>query len=115
MKIFSAPARPANPLDRPTARACVLTNLLVLPGLGTLIAGKRTGYAQATLALTGFILTMLWAVRLIAIWIRTNYFPCTIDTYFWIGMTGAALFAIGWLWALASSLRILRVARTTGV
>jgi len=45
------------PMDRLGAWLCLLANVIALPGLGSIIAGKRVGYAQALLALAGFGLT----------------------------------------------------------
>jgi len=54
------------PEDRATkeekrARAAFLTNLTVLPGLGTLLYGERMlGLAQIALATAGFLLICAW-------------------------------------------------------
>ena len=119
---------PRRILDRPTAWACVLANQGTLPGAGTLASGRRAGYAQAALALAGFGPMLLLSLRvLIAAYhfqqisgefssfeemfdevsIRLRHLPQTWGLYFWIGVPGSSLFALGWLWALVSSLAIL--------
>src|SRR5438552_1095642 len=104
---------PRRALDRPTAWGCATTNQLVLPGLGSLIAGRKSGYAQAALALGGLVLTGLFAIWLFAAWVRLhNNGKEEIPLeqllrdglpYCKVGGLGVALFLTGWLWALASS------------
>ena len=98
-------------MDQPTAWACLLSNLTALPGLGSLIAGRRSGWAQAALALIGFALTTAWAVRFVAAWIRTRHFPEVLTRDLWLALIGIGLFAVAWFWGLATGLSILRAAR----
>ena len=47
-----------------------IVNQLAFPGLGTLMMGRRVGYAQAAVMLAGFFLTMgylLWHLVLTAV------------------------------------------------
>ena len=44
-------------MDEARAWTSLMTNLLVLPGLGSLLAGRRAGWPQAALALAGFALS----------------------------------------------------------
>ena len=37
---------------------CVTINQAAFPGLGTILSGRRIGYAQATIMLAGFFMTM---------------------------------------------------------
>jgi hypothetical protein len=110
MKIFSADAAPP-PLDRPTAWAFTITNLVTLPGLGSLAAGRRVGWAQATLALTGFGLTMWWLVRTVLEWFASGELPVGVTSTLLLGLAGVACFGVAWLWALLTSLLLLREAR----
>lgn len=99
-------------VKRLTAFACLLMNLLVLPGLGSLIAGCRTsGFLQATLALVGTALTtVLWAPMLTTI-IRTGQLPEEVGQSIWGGLLGILIFVIAWVWALVTGLSILRRCR----
>lgn len=87
-------------------REHLLSNLLVLPGLGSLFAGRKVGWVQAPLALAGFALTSFWFVTFVATWIRTRAFPFEGGPYFRLGLLGVALFAAAWLWALGTGLQL---------
>ena len=113
MKTFSGPV-PPKLLDRTSARNYLLTNLLVLPGLGSWLAGKRfVGVLQAALTLTGFGLTGFWFVSFLGACVQTETFPADGGPHLLLGLIGVALCLAGWFWALGTSLRILRATRTT--
>jgi hypothetical protein len=113
---------PRRPLDRTDAWGCVTTNQFVLPGLGSLVAGRRTGYLQAALAVIGFVCSAMFAVWLIRTWLGLHPMPEDWETWKalfaqWkphliLGAVGFGGFGIAWLWALASSLAILRESRS---
>ena len=119
MKISLALGRA--PLSRQTAWGCFTTNL-ALPGFGSLVAGRRAGYPQAFLALAGMGLTMVFGGRFI-IWFLSNWQhihdpnndPASTFAELWHvlrwAVLGFALFGLGWLWALMSSLGILAATR----
>src|SRR5277367_3163863 len=112
---FSLTLGPRRPLDRQTARGCLMANLLGLPGLGSLAAGRRAGYAQMVLALGGLALTSAYGVRCL-LWFASpsnglEQLQDQTGEYFallWEHIRGAFLgfgvFACGWLWGLASGL-----------
>lgn len=105
---------PPKLLDRAVARNCLLTNLLVLPGLGSLMAGRRiAGVLQMLLTLTGFGLTGYWFTTFCYQWWQTRCFPFDGGPQLGWGLLGVLLFLAGWGWALATGLRILRAARKT--
>jgi len=122
MKTFSA--KPRRPLDYATAWGCLTSNLAI-PGSGTLAAGRRSGYVQGLLAITGFALTTVFGARFMG-WYFANFArlqeewvdPFAAAGEVWMAVRwavlGMALFALGWLWALGSSLCILREARRAG-
>ena len=101
---------PPRTLDRSAAWGCLIANVFVLPGLGTITAGRRTGYLQAPLALVGFGMTASWCVWFLAGWVRTGAMPGEVGPYFPVCLGGMALFGVTWTWALLSSLRILAAA-----
>lgn len=99
-------------LDRNVAQTCLWLNLLALPGLGTWLAGKRfVGVVQAVLALAGFVLTGFWILSYMALWLRTEEFPADGGPHLRLGLLGVVLFAVAWVWALGTSLRVLRKSR----
>ena len=112
---------PRQPLSRQTAWGCLTSNL-ALPGSGSLLAGRVSGYAQLALAIIGLILSVSLGVRFIlwclANWSRLhdpNADPVAALGEMWLGLRwpllGLAIFAFGWLWALATSLRIFLAAK----
>jgi len=106
-KISSA-LRATKPLDRESACGYLTTNLLVLPGLGTLLAGQRSGFFQAGIALTGLALSTFGVFSFAWFCYRARRFPWGADLEFLmgglpdllIGAVGVAIFLIGWTWAL---------------
>jgi hypothetical protein len=107
----SSASIPPKLIDWPTAWACLVTNLGTLPGLGSLAAGRKVGYAQATLALLGFILSLVWLGCFLLDWYREGALPLEFRPSLWIGLAGLGLFGTGWTWALETSLALLREAR----
>lgn len=103
-----------NALDRPTAWACFVANMIVLPGLGSIIARKRSGYIQAALALIGFGLTIFWGAWFLSEWFRTKKLPIELEWHLLVGAIGAVIFLIGWVWAFVSGVRIVRGSRKRG-
>jgi hypothetical protein len=106
MRTFST-VRPARTLDRSAAWGCLVANVFVLPGLGTVTAGRRIGYLQGALALIGFGMTASWCVWFLGRWMHSGAVPDQVGPYFPICLAGMVLFALAWTWALMSSLRIL--------
>ena len=113
---------PRQPLSRQTAWGCFTTNL-AMPGFGSLVAGRISGYPQAALMMVGLVVSVLGAVRLFS-WYAANasHLQDTGDpiAYFqqmWLVMRwallGLGLFGLGWLWALLTSLAILSEAKKT--
>ena len=92
-------------IDKPTAWACTLANLLAAPGLGSIAAGRKIGYVQLTLAVIGLILSAVGVVLVWREWPRGG-FPEALPSAFWIAVLGVALFMMAWFWALLTSLRL---------
>jgi hypothetical protein len=113
---------PRRPLSRQTAWGCVTTNL-AMPGAGSLVAGRVTGYAQLALAIVGTVLTLLFGVRFI-VWYVANWSRFHGDATDPLGaladmwhvlrwaVLGIGVFFVGWLWALMSSFGIVLSAKT---
>lgn len=95
-----------------------MSNQLVLPGLGSLVAGHKTGYAQVALALIGMVLSSAFAAWFFTAWWHAPHAPADVDelkqffaggmAYVKAGGIGFACFLLGWFWALATSINIVR-------
>lgn len=109
------------PITRKEARACCTANL-VLPGTGSLMAGRWTGWPQAALCLAGFLLSMVFGTKFV-FW-GIQHWAELHDPYgdpaetllaIWHGsrfaLLGIFFFSIAWLWALCTSLAVLSAAR----
>jgi len=111
MKI-AALLRRGQPLDRSAAWLCVVTNQLVTPGLGSIVAGRFwAGLIQLALALAGCVLLVLWFFHLLKVELQGEDLAAGLHPYAWLGEVGLALFLSGWLLALSSSVGSLRQAR----
>ena len=111
---------PRRALSRQTAWGCLTSNL-ALPGSGSLVAGHPVGYAQLVLALGGFAFSAVFGVRFIA-WQLANWSrfhgpqgdPVAELTEIWLhlrwALLGMAIVFFAFLWALMTSLAILRSA-----
>jgi len=92
----------------------LLSNLLSVPGIGTFLAGRRvTGVLQMTLSSLGFVLSFYWFAAFLVEWWRQSVFPWEGGSQFRWGLIGVGLYAVAWVWGLASGLQIRRASRTT--
>jgi hypothetical protein len=95
---------------------------MAMPGFGSLMAGRISGYPQAFLGIAGVALTTVFGVRFL-VWMVSNWArmhdPMTDPQEFfsemWVvlrwAFLGMALFGVSWLWALVSSYGIVRSAK----
>jgi hypothetical protein len=96
-----------------------IVNQLAFPGLGTLMMGRRVGYAQAAIMVAGFCLTMGFLVWYLICVGRYAANPSWDETKFtslyrphqWSLYWGLGLCAAAWVWALFSSIAMLREGR----
>jgi hypothetical protein len=105
------------PLDNATAWGCLTTNLAI-PGGGSLVAGRVSGYFQLVLAMIGVTLTTIFGVKFI-LWYVNNWAqlqqtqPDMAANFqeLWSrlrpAVVGFAVFFAGLFWAVASSVGIL--------
>jgi len=98
-------------VDEARAWASLMTNLLVLPGLGSLLAGRRAGWPQAAVALVGFVLSTIWLAWFVVAWWRTGSFPLDGGPYLPMGLLGVFLFAVSWVWGLVTGLAVVGESR----
>ena len=107
MKLFSA----SNKISRAQARNAALLNQLATPGLGSLFARRWfAGAGQLLLAIAGFGLVMVWFVKLLMQYYGQITGDVAVKPVGWIGLLGAALFALAWCWSLVTSFSLLRQA-----
>ena len=106
---------PPRVVDHSKAWGCALGNL-VLPGLGTFVARRRTsGILQLIVSQTGFAFMLLWAICFVRDWIRLGSLPEEAVPQLALGLIGCALFLLAWIWSLASSVSILQRSRKGGL
>jgi len=111
-------------ISREKARGYAATNA-VLPGLGTLTAGKKIGILQLALCLGGFGITLAFGVKFIfwalAHWSEYWAPPQNFDDPFrplrdlwqharWT-LLGIVMFTISWIWSMMSSRSLLAAAK----
>ena len=103
---------PPKLLNRSTARNAVLLNLCATPGLGSLMAGRRVaGLGQLVLAVVGFALVVGWFVLFAIQTYNRLVNDATPQSVAGLGAAGGVAFGAAWVWALVTSLSILRQAR----
>ncbi|HWI58691.1 MAG TPA: hypothetical protein VNZ22_15810 [Bacillota bacterium] len=93
-----------------------------MPGFGSLMAGRSSGYVQALLALAGMVLTLVFGLRFV-LWFFANYArfhdaqadPLANFEQLWLAvrwaLLGILIFILGWCWALITSLQIVAAAK----
>jgi hypothetical protein len=107
-------------ISRQTAWGCFTTNLAT-PGFGSLVAGRKVeGYLQAAIGIIGFGVTIVLGGRFFY-WFITNHSrlygtpdpdPVGVFLEVWsmvrLPLAGIGIYAVAWIWALATSLMVLR-------
>jgi len=105
MKMSSA----GKTVDRATARNCFLINQFATPGLGSLMGGRLVeGLGQLFLAAAGFGIFFAWFVLTMKAGYDVAFNDAPAKSYLAWFVIGVALFAVAWIWALVTSLRLLR-------
>lgn len=105
------------PMNREWALASLATNV-ALPGAGTLLIGRVTGYLQMAVALGGVGLTLVYGVGFIRWFLENRLVLMSPDQEPFVNLgvvwmqlrmplLGFALFAGGWVWSVISSLLLL--------
>jgi len=106
-----SPVRP-RPSAELKAWAALGANLLVLPGVGSLAAGRlAAGLAQAALALTGFGMTLVWLAHVFALMRAAGSFLLDPPPDLRLGLGGIGLFGAAWLWSAATGWAVVQRAR----
>ena len=114
-----SPRRTPRPLDRATAQSAWLINQLATPGLGSLIAGRKlVGAGQLLLACAGFGLLMAWGINMLITYYSFMFASGPAenpDLRHELWKSGGMLFGAAWLWALLTSISLIREARANAV
>ncbi len=100
--------------DETFAWSCLVTNLLGVPGLGTLAAGDLGGIGQLALAVVGGVLLTWWLIAFASAALEAGGLPLDTGPGLRAPVAGILLFGAGWLWSLGSSVALLREARRAG-
>ncbi len=101
-------------LDPSQAWGCLVANLVLLPGLGSLFAGRLIeGIGQIILAAGGLYLTTAWFNWFVQEKLLRGQPITDLGPQFKRALAGFAFLGISWLWALVSSLLIMRSARSS--
>ena len=88
-----------------------MTNLLVLPGLGSILLGRRTsGLVQVGLSFLGLVLMLVCIVDYVRTWTEEGALPTGPTPHLGTGLIGLLLAAAAWLWAAGSGLAAVREA-----
>ena len=109
MKIFSA-LQSRRPLRRSELMSCVVINQFATPGLGSLIARHFVaGTGQLILAFAGFFLFLgWWFQKMRAFYGQMFGTDLPAEAGNQLGKWGIIIFAAAWMWALVTSIQILR-------
>ena len=105
MGLFTPRTRPIN---RSEAWGFLLINVLVCPGMGTLLAGKKVGFFQLAGAGTGLLIALIGFFKLLADLSLIATGEKVPKLAFIIGIAGVAVFLVFWVWAIISGFLILR-------
>ena len=112
---------PPGPLTRERAWICFSMNM-GFPGSGSLMARRLVGYPQAVLTISGILLTLFFGGRFVT-WFFANWSrlqnpggdPLETMREIWMAvrwaLAGMGLFALAWLWGLATGLTIVSRAK----
>ena len=108
MKLSSANAK----TNTARARNAALMNLFATPGLGSMMAGRRlAGLGQLLLALLGFALILVWFVKIMVPYYGQMFGDHPAPPVNWkIGIYGAIIFVVSWVWSLFTSISLIRAA-----
>jgi len=83
----------------------------MMPGLGSLLAGRRlAGVGQIVLVTAGSAMLLVWLFKVLAEYYALMFGDAQPQAIGWIGETGGVLFVISWLWAAVTSFSLFREA-----
>lgn len=97
-----------------TAYGFLTTNLLVLPGVGTYLAGKKiSGVVQIIIALIGITASIYGLYEVIHGFLKYKSNPIMVfhEAGLWIMAAGCMIFFAGWIWSFVSGYSLIKEAR----
>jgi hypothetical protein len=107
MKIFLAEKH----MDKQTAAGHLIVNTLVIPGLGSIMAGrKKVGLIQLTLSCFGVLISVIGTGILISQIYRDGMVETLQNpdlSWIALGLGGMIAFVIAWIWALITSIQMI--------
>jgi hypothetical protein len=101
-------AAPPIVLDESKVKAWRAANTFVLPGIGSIMAGRRAGYSQAILATGGFCLSNIWLFSAAIHFLTTGEIGEDILKQLLFALGGIGLFLAAWTWAQFTNRALLR-------
>ncbi|MEI7730101.1 MAG: hypothetical protein WCO56_11050 [Verrucomicrobiota bacterium] len=99
---------PDHPLDRSKAWACAAVNLLLWPGMGTIVAKRLTGLVQMGVSGAGVVMVLISFAWFCLQWLNSTQVPSFTGREIRFGLAGVALFVLAWIWSAFSSITIVR-------
>jgi 4a-hydroxytetrahydrobiopterin dehydratase len=98
-----------NTTSRTTRHA--LWNLFIMPGLGSLLAKRwLAGIGQTVMVTVGSVMLFVWLFKELGEYYGLMFGDVQPQSISWIGITGASIFVVAWLWSLITSLSLLNEA-----
>ena len=83
----------------------------MMPGLGSLLAGRRlAGAGQLILVTAGSAMLLIWFFKELAQYYGLMFGDVKPQAVGWIGETGGVLFVASWIWAAVTSFSLFREA-----
>ena len=109
----SSPRPTGRRVDSAAAHNAALVNQFATPGLGSLMARRwLAGSGQLALAVAGCTLVVVWCVKVLVPYYSMMFSDYTPGPINWkLLELCAGLFALSWLWALATSISLVMEAR----
>lgn len=87
-------------------------NQFATPGLGSLLARRFVaGMGQLIIFVSGFVLFVAWFVDEMRQFYGLMFTDTEPHVRHWLLFAGVGLCALGWLWALVTSLSLMREAK----
>jgi len=107
----SSTGSPPRIISSEKAKACLIANALICPGVGSLRANDRSGYLQLLLAVGGALYMVGSFTQYFMIYARTLLPPDDVRPYLKRCGVGLAIFFIGWTWSVVTGMAVLRRAK----
>jgi hypothetical protein len=97
--------------ERDRVWAALSANALVLPGAGSLMLGRRSGWIQAALSIAGFVLGMVWLVHVARQWMAGGLGALRPIPHLGAGLLALGLMVGAWVWGMCTAWAAVRQAR----